>query len=426
MDVAIVQGINGARYQVFLMWWLYNQAMRLFSFALSLRAWWHPETRAWNALRKQHLQHVTTIRREAGDRPIVWMHCASLGEFEQGLPVLKMVRRHNEDVYLVVSFFSPSGYLQRKNTDHADAVIYLPIDTHSHATQVIQGLRPSLFMGVKYEFWWNYLRILLERHVPVVYLSVKLKPDSYLWTSRAAVFRKCMRGFAMIFTQDSATEKALKEAGISNVITAGDTRVSAVLDRQKKAVGIQHLEVLRSQKRPVMIYGSVYTSDLPFITEMLNQKDWTHIVVPHKVDKDTLKNLTSPLPHHHLWSSWNGTWTSNILVVDVLGRLFDLYAYADCAYIGGGFERSVHNTLEPATFGLPLAFGPKNKGFVETAYFLEKGIATEISEEGTLRCFAERAISERPMIQQAIESYFEEHSQAMMRIEDWFLKYYFK
>ena len=408
------------------MWWLYNQAMRLFSLALTIRAWWHPETRAWNALRNQHLQHVTSIKREAGERPVVWMHCASLGEFEQGLPVLKMVRRHNEDIYLVVSFFSPSGYLQRKNTDHADAVIYLPIDTYRNATKVIQALRPALFIGVKYEFWWNYLRNLLARHVPVVYLSVKIKPDSYLWSSRAAVFRKCMSGFAMIFTQDSATEKALKEAGITHVTTAGDTRVSAVLDRQKKAVDIQHLEELQSRKKPVMIYGSIYASDLPFIAEMLNQKDWTHIVVPHKVDKNTIRNLTAAMPPHHLWSSWDGSWTTNILEVDVLGRLFDLYAYADCAYIGGGFERSVHNTLEPAAFGLPLAFGPKNKGFVETAYFLENGIAKEIREKGDLSAFAKRSISERDMIQQAIASYFEEHSQAMMRIEDWFLKYYFK
>lgn len=428
MDVAFTQGNNGTKHPLFLMWWLYNQAMYLLSFGLAVKGWWHRETREWNTTRKHHLKQLSTLRKEAGGRPLVWMHCASLGEFEQGLPVLKMIRKQDENVYILVSFFSPSGFQQRKNTDHADVVIYLPVDTQTNAQLVVAHLSPRLFIGVKYEFWWNYLRSLIRSKVPVVYLSVKMRENQYLLKPWSQEFRKCLAQFSMIFTQDETTSQLLRQAGLTNTTVAGDTRVSSVLERLKKVRSFQHLEYLQSKDRITVVYGSVYVSDLPFIQHLMElKKDWFHIVVPHKIDKASVAQMTAALSHqYHLWSQWQGEWKHQVLVVDTLGMLFDLYAYASLVYIGGGFERSVHNTLEPAAFGLPLAFGPKNKGFVETAWFLQNGIATEIHEENDMTTFAASINGDQKELKLAIESYFNDHSQAMMRIEDWFLKFYFK
>lgn len=408
------------------MWWLpfYNVAMHLLQAVLQVRGWFNKETRMWNQLRAQHLIQLDTIRKEAENKELIWMHCASLGEFEQGLPVLKMLRAQKGDqVFLVVSFFSPSGYTQRKNTDHADAVVYLPIDTPANAQLTVERLQPVLFIGVKYEFWWNHLRALLNRQIEVIYISVKLKPEHYLLKKSAASLRSLLSRMKVIFTQDEETCLALKATGLNNVKLAGDTRVSAVLDRKSRVRQIQHLETLKEGNWSVMAYGSIYLSDLPYLHAGLSNPAWKHIAVPHKVDKNTVDALTKALGHgFHLWSEWNGQWEHNILVVDTMGWLFDIYPYADACYIGGGFERSVHNTLEPAVFGLPLAFGPKNRGFVETQYFLEEGIAVEIKSAEDFLDFMAKARAKKDAIRGSIENYFTRHQAAMMRIESWFLE----
>ncbi len=408
------------------MWWpsFYNVAMHLFEWGLKIRGWLNKETRSWNQLRDQHLIQLNTLRKESEDKELVWMHCASLGEFEQGLPVLKMLRAHKgENVFLVVSFFSPSGYNQRKNTDYADAVIYMPVDTRKNARLTVERLQPDLFIGVKYEFWWNHLKALLSHKVEIVYISVKLKPGHYLLKKGAEAMRSVLSQMKVIFTQDEATSMALQAAGLSNVVTAGDTRVSAVLDRKAKVRQILNLETLKSGMGSVMVYGSIYLSDLPIIKAGFSNPLWKHIVVPHRVDKNSLEALTSAIGEkYHLWSQWDGRWEYNILIVDTIGWLFDIYHYADACYIGGGFERSVHNTLEPAVFGLPLAFGPKNTGFVETQYFLEKGIALEVLDGNDFVRFMAVAEDKRDKIRSFIDTYFNSHQEAMMRIESWFLK----
>lgn len=408
------------------MWWtpFYNVAMRLFEWGLQIKGWWNKETRGWNQLRVRHLIQLDTIRKEAEDKELVWMHCASLGEFEQGLPVLKMLRAQKGDkVFLVVSFFSPSGYNQRKNTDFADAVIYMPVDTQKNARLTVARLQPDLFIGVKYEFWWNHLKALLSQKVEIVYISVKLRQGHYLLQKGADDMRAVLSQMKVIFTQDDETSLYLQKVGLNNAITAGDTRVSAVLDRKDKVRQIRNLESLISGDHSVMVYGSIYLSDLPYIETGLNNQSWKHIVVPHKVDKNTVAALTTALgTGFHLWSQWDGNWQYNILIVDTIGWLFDIYQYADACYIGGGFERSVHNTLEPAVFGLPLAFGPKNKGFVETQYFLDQGIAIEVNSANDFVSFMSDCMAKREKIRHSIDVYFTRHKEAMMRIESWFLK----
>ena len=408
------------------MWWtpFYNIGMHLFEWGLKIRAWWNKETRDWNQLRIRHLNQLETIRKEAEDKELVWMHCASLGEFEQGLPVLKMLKAQKGDkVFFVVSFFSPSGYSQRKNTDVANAVIYMPIDTQENDHLTVARLQPDLFIGVKYEFWWHHLKALLNQKIPIVYISVKLKQDHYLLQKGADECRKVLSQMKVIFTQDEQTSNALQKVGVSNVVLAGDTRVSAVLDRKGRVRQIQHLESLNQDDGFVMVYGSVYLSDLSVIKSGFKKPCWKHIVVPHKVDKNNIDALTRSMgTDYHLWSQWNGKWEHNMLIVDTIGWLFDIYQYADACYIGGGFERSVHNTLEPAVFGLPMAFGPKNKGFVETQYFLDEGIAVEINDEHDFKRFLSDCPEKAQKIHNHIDKYFNSHQEAMKQIESWFVK----
>ncbi|MBK8700951.1 MAG: hypothetical protein IPN29_15995 [Saprospiraceae bacterium] len=213
--------------------WLYNVAMWLLELLLDLDGFLSQKRAAWHKERNAHLTDAGKWRKLAGERNITWMHCASLGEYEQGIALLRALRKIKPEDFYLVSFFSPSGYEQRKNTSDADGLFYLPIDTTSNAKRLVKAIQPQLFIGVKYEFWWNLLAQLEKQRTCVIYIAVKLRPGHYFLRSGMTWFRKILTGITHFFTQDDASTQLLLSTGIAQVTTSGDTRVKGVMERKE-------------------------------------------------------------------------------------------------------------------------------------------------------------------------------------------------
>lgn len=365
------------------MQFFYNLAIRLLQLGLWIKSMVDEKTKKWSVERKQHFNNLNSIKLRAGEKKIIWMHCASLGEYEQGIPVFKELKNRYPHHFYLVSFFSPSGYEQRKNTKEADEIIYLPIDTKSNANKIVETLNPYLFMGVKYEFWWNLLTVLQLKKCKIIFLSVYFEKEKYYL--KYTYFKNILKNIDYIFTQDEGTNTLLLQSGFTNSMASLDTRVISVMERKEKENKLQNNSFLSSIRKPIIVYGSIYESDLPILKSTLLNEKYFHIVVPHKVDQIHIDQLGKELNCNNYWSKMNSINEGNIIIVDVIGILFDLYRYANLAYIGGGFEKGVHNTLEPAVYNIPVAFGPKNDGFLEVKDFMKMGIGLEVRDEKEFR-----------------------------------------
>jgi 3-deoxy-D-manno-octulosonic-acid transferase len=398
---------------------VYSAILSIFELALSFYGLLNERIKQWNIDRDDHLHNIKAIRESAGERPIIWMHCASLGEFEQGIPVIKALREKKPNNYFLLSFFSPSGYEQKKNSKDVDQVIYLPIDTLSNANKIVKELCPLLFIGVKYEFWWNLLRALKRNKVKIIFVSVLVKSNFY-FLKKYLPFHTWLQDIDMIFTQDDVSEALIKETGHMRVITTGDTRSVSVMQRLQNIQKVKSIEPFLSIQKPVIIYGSIYKSDLAIITKTINNKSYFHIIVPHHVNSENVNEILETVETDFVvFSKLDDTKiTADGIIIDTIGKLFDLYQYADLVYIGGGFEQSIHNTLEPAAYGLPIAFGPKNDLFIEAKQFQELGIAMEVNNEVQFSQFLEASLSKgkRAEISKLSNEYFLKNKDAVNHI----------
>lgn len=361
----------------------YNIFIHLLDAALKIKAVFNGGIRDWNKLRQDHFEKLDVIKSKSNSKKIIWMHCASLGEYEQGIPVLRNLKNKYTNHFFILSFFSPSGYLQKYQSEEADEIIYLPIDTYFNAHKIISTLQPAVFIGVKYELWWNLLNALQKSGCKIIYLSVFLQKPKYFL--KINYFKNILQRFHTIFTQDQNTKDLFDQYNFQNVVAAIDTRTISVLDRKTKTNKLSDHNWIQTIDLPILVYGSIYHTDLPYINNVINNNNFFHILVPHQVNQSYIKKLQKEIPGSVLWSEIKEPKsTFNIVIVDVIGILFDLYRYAFAAYVGGGFEKSVHNTLEPAVHLIPVAFGPMNSGFLEIKDFLHLGVASVINDESSL------------------------------------------
>jgi 3-deoxy-D-manno-octulosonic-acid transferase len=368
---------------------LYSLLIYGFKVSLFLYGLFNTKVRQWNTDRSKHFRDIQNIKASAGGRKIVWMHCASLGEYEQGMPLIKAIKEGYPGIYVLVSFFSPSGFEHRKSNVHVDEVIYIPLDTLANGMKIAEILKPILFIGVRYEFWWNLIHALKIYEVPIVFISVVVKSNFYFlkgWPS----FGLWLQEIDFFFTQDELSTALLKQAGCKNVYTAGDTRALSVMQRLESVKPLAEMHNIIRGDKTVIIYGSIYLSDMSVIGTILNDKSYFHVVVPHNVSPDNIKAIASQTNNFPLLTKLVlDEKTDDGIVVDTVGQLFGLYQYGDIVYIGGGFEKNIHNMLEPAVFGLPIAIGPKHALFVEAQLFLSNGMATEVANASDFRLFVE-------------------------------------
>lgn len=312
----------------------------------------------------------------------VWIHAASLGEFEQGRPVIDALLTANPDIRILLTFFSPSGYEVRHNFDPRVAVVYLPFDTASAASRFLDLAKPKCAIFVKYEFWGNYLTGLRRREIPTYLISAVFRPGQIFFKPWGGMFREMLRCFTHIFVQDEASRKLLSEIGIDKVTVAGDTRFDRVSKIRDKGAPVAEIELFKSAVPDAftLIAGSSWAADeniyFPILKEMSGIRA---VIAPHEFDAQRLADMAKHLGNEEtmLMSDFKRIFDKSpeealsaaknlrFLIVDCFGLLNRIYRYGDAAYIGGGFGAGIHNINEAAVFGIPVIFGPNNRKFIE-------------------------------------------------------------
>ena len=296
----------------------------------------------------------------------IWFHAASLGEFEQGRPVIEAIKKEYPQFKILLSFFSPSGYEVRKDYPLADEVLYLPSDTSRHAKKWLHRHHFVAAFFIKYEFWFNYMRALKEANIPLLYISLIFNEKSYFFKSYGNWFRKQLLNVTHFFVQDEKTANLLKENGFDNYTVCGDTRFDRVAAIEKQARPFPEIEKFIAGRKCI-IAGSTWPPDEKLLESFVPKlpDDYCLIIAPHDISESHVAQIEAMFPDAQRYTRINADQPTKILIVDTIGILSQLYQYARFVYIGGGFGVNIHNIQEPVTFGCPVVFGPKYSSFKE-------------------------------------------------------------
>lgn len=358
---------------------LYNIAMGCYRLGVALAAPWNTKAKLWRDGRKSLFDRM----RESIDpsAPTIWVHVASLGEFEQGRPIIEKIKAERPEYKILLTFFSPSGYEIRKNYPGADYIFYLPLDTPSNAREFLDIVKPQMAVFVKYEYWINLLAELKNRDIPTYIVSAIFRRDSIFFRSTGAMWREALKSFELIFVQDDNSKSLLAELGHENVVVAGDTRFDRVAQIAAAAKKIDLIEQFKGDSR-LFVAGSSWGPDEELIVRLANENPTIKfIVAPHEMEQARMAKIEqSAVGGAVRYTNIDGDISDKqILILDTMGMLSSVYGYADFSYIGGGFGVGIHNTLEAATFGLPIAFGPNYQKFKEARDMIALGGATSVS-----------------------------------------------
>jgi len=361
---------------------LYRLATGAYFSVIRIAALFNPKAKLFVEGRKGLVRRIQGAM-DAEKRPRVWMHCASLGEFEQGRPLLEAMRRQYPQYAYVLTFFSPSGYEVRKNYPGADHIFYLPQDTPANARMLLDAIDPRLCLFIKYELWYFYLSEMVKRKMSVMLVSAIFRPDQGFFKWYGGLQRKMLTAFAHIFVQNEASKGLLAGIGISNVTVSGDTRFDRVIEA---AADVQALDIADAfcQGSKVIVAGSTWKEDEEMLQKALPLlgSGWKLILVPHEVHESHIRDIEKLFEGQtKKWSDWNGDTSKQVLVVDKVGLLMQLYRYGTVAWIGGGFGKDgVHNVLEAAVYGRPCLFGPIYHQFAEAVELVEIGGAMVVKD----------------------------------------------
>ena len=352
---------------------LYNLGIYAFQIGLKIASLFNPKAKLWIDGRKcwkeQLKRNVETLQLEQA----VWFHCASLGEFEQGRPVLEQIKQDHPNQKIVLTFFSPSGYEIQKHYPLADLVMYLPVDTLSNAHYFLDTLKPKFSVFVKYEFWLNYLFALEKKRIPTFLISTVIKKHQPFFKWYGGNFRKALATYKIIYTQDAESLLLLESLGIKTGQLAGDTRFDRVLQIGSAPKQLKEIEQFAKDSF-VIIAGSSWQKDEALLIESYISLKAKYanvklIIAPHEIDHANIERLKKTVLNYqidfHLYSDNESSYTHAVLVINAIGFLSSVYQYGTVAFIGGGFDNGIHNILEPTVFGLPVLFGPNYKKFNE-------------------------------------------------------------
>lgn len=346
----------------------------------------------------------------------IWFHAASLGEFEQGRPLMERIRRDYPQYKILLTFYSPSGYEVRKNYEGADIICYMPVDTRLNAIRFLRLVRPVMVFFIKYEFWSNFLHILKYRNIPTYSVSSIFREDQVFFKWYGRSYANVLKCFTRFFVQNEESKRLLAGIGITDVDVVGDTRFDRVLQIKEAAKHLPICEAFRKGCVPaegkasdasaedkarekdykVFVAGSSWPPDEDIFIRFFNaHKDWRVIIAPHVIGEDHLKQILSKIQGRKVVRYTQATpeeaAKADVLIIDCFGLLSSMYGYGDVAYVGGGFGVGIHNTLEAAVWNMPVIFGPNNKKFQEAQGLLKSGGGFEIHNfeefEGLMNSF---------------------------------------
>ncbi|WP_336515711.1 3-deoxy-D-manno-octulosonic acid transferase [Pollutibacter soli] len=362
---------------------IYNLGLSLYSVALGLASLWNPKAKLWVDGRKNLLSR---IREKAGKQgqSIIWMHCASLGEFEQGRPVIEAIKKEYAGYKILITFFSPSGYEIRKNYQGADYIFYLPVDSRNNAREFMEIVRPQLAIFVKYEFWYHYLTELRARNVPTILLSGVFRQNHPFFKPWGGFWRSMLDCFQVIFVQDPNSAKLLQSIGLDQkTIVSGDTRFDRVLDLSKNAAKLPLIEKFCNNHK-VVVAGSTWVEDDEVMDHFAkSNRDVRFVIAPHEILETRIKEVEKLYTNTIRFSAWKedqeNPENKNVLIIDNIGMLATLYQYADITFIGGAFGGDgIHNVLEAVVYYKPVVYGPNHEDFGEAVELVDIGAAETV------------------------------------------------
>lgn len=312
----------------------------------------------------------------------VWFHASSLGEFEQGRPMIEKIRAEHPEYRVVLTFFSPSGYIPAKNYQQADVVCYLPFDTKYNAKRFVELVRPKMAFFIKYEFWLNYLLELKRRSVPTYSVSSIFRKEQLFFKSWGGRYRLALHCFTHLFVQNAQSKSLLKSVGVENSTVVGDTRFDRVAKVLEQARQLPLVDAFVEGDRKVFVVGSSWGYDEAVYMPFFNaHKEWKLIIASHEVNEERISSIISQYEGkcvRYSKATMDEVRDADCLIVDCYGLLSSIYRYGAMAYVGGGFGAGIHNVLEAAVYGIPVFFGPKNKRFQEAQMLKECGGGIEI------------------------------------------------
>lgn len=374
---------------------IYTGLIALYSAIAGAASPFSVKARRWVRGRRGWRERLSSFSR--GEGKVAWVHCASLGEFEQGRPVIEKIRRDHPDWKVVVTFFSPSGYEIRKDYRGADMVMYLPTDLPANVRFFLDHIKPDLALFVKYEFWYNYLSELKRRNIPTYLVSGIFRPDQYFFRWYGSFARGVFQVFNRIFLQDEQSGRLLESIGYHRYSVTGDTRFDRVSQIAAAAKDLPVIEKFRG-KESLFVAGSSWDEDEEIIVRYINSNSgamkW--VIAPHEIDEAHLCRIEKRLtPESVRYSRYvEGAKSCRVMIIDNIGMLSSVYRYASIAAVGGGFGRGIHNILEPACWGIPVLFGPHHLKFREAVQLKERGGAVSFDNFETFTSVVEKYLSD--------------------------------
>lgn len=364
----------------------YTSGVLAYKLLIWLASPFNPKAKKWILGRRDSFRKIESTN---WTKDVVWFHCASLGEFEQGRPLLERIKKQTPERQVLVTFFSPSGYEIRKNYEHADCICYLPVDTKRNAARLFQAVPISDAYFVKYEFWANYILTSQKFNIKVYSLATLLRPSQHFFKWWGGFFRRILRQITHFYVQNEQTKELLNSIQLDNVTIIGDPRFDRVYENAQQVKPNSIFE--KFCVKDTLVVGSSWSQDEELLLPIINNTNFNDLVLiaPHEVHNQHINEIEKGLtkPYQLYTDLENGAPLkpeTQVIIINCIGILADTYQYGQYAYVGGAFGSGLHNILEPCVFGLPVVFGPKHSRFPEAKEFIEKGIGKSISTQEEL------------------------------------------
>ena len=401
---------------------LYNIAMAATGWGMHLASPWHHKAKLTVQGQARTISYLKeTLDPDGG---YIWIHAASLGEFEQGRPLIEKIREEQPDAKILLSFYSPSGYEVRKNYDKVDAVCYMPVDTPRRVKEFLDVVKPKMAIFVKYEFWGNFLEQLKQRNVPTYIISSIFRPNQSFFKPWGGMFRKMLGCFTRLYVQDEESRRLLHSIGIDNVTVFGDTRLDRVLQIKAQAQEFPPIAAMTAGDKPTLVMGSSWQPDEDIVIPYFNSHpEMKLIIAPHEFDENRLEAMMArikrPVARYTKLDQVDDPSQLDCMIIDCFGILSSLYRYGDVAYVGGGFGSGIHNVPEAAVYGIPVIFGPHYHMFREALDLIVCEGAFAISDVFQCNDILDRLLGDTNALKQAgsaASNYITTHTGATERI----------
>jgi len=399
----------------------YTAAIRLYGVGIKLAQPFSAKASKWVEGRRRLFSNLEEAIADKDNW--IWIHVASLGEFEQGRPLIELIRQRHPEAHILLTFYSPSGYQVRKEYRGAHYVSYMPLDTPENAIRFLDIVKPSLVIFVKYEIWLHHFREMADRNIPVLLISAQFRSNQLYFRKIGKMFLKVLEGLQQIFVVDLGSRDQLTSCKFENVVLGGDTRIDRVMQIAAHHRNFDYLkDVLQTDQ--ILVAGSTWPDDIRHLLPLINNEGLKCVIAPHENDESKLLLLEKMIEVETVRLSRiapSNPGNASVVIVDTMGDLADIYHVSSVAYVGGGFSSGIHNILEPVAYRLPVIIGPNHQRFSEALQLIELGVCIIVKSSGDIRVAIEgyNEESQQHHVSELAAKYLEQHAGATERIYEY-------